>query len=88
MEKVQCFCCGKEINIIDKNDPIQDSDIDGGIIELIHPGYSSRYDNMRFIITICDDCLLKNKDRLIQLGDEYGDTIDAYDDITEVLETR
>ena len=64
---LKCICCGKIVNrIYNDTDYSPESDMwkNAGVHDFI-PGYGSRYDSMRFVIAICDDCIEKNLDRMI-----------------------
>ena len=65
---IKCICCGIEITkIYEDTDypPEQDMWNDAGVHDFI-PGYGSKHDGIKFIIGICDDCIEKNLDRMIQ----------------------
>jgi len=57
---MNCICCDKHIcNIYAKWPqaiPERDAWKDAGVHEFI-PGDGSRYDTIRFVVAICDDCI-------------------------------
>ena len=61
MENFKCICCEKTIESIwfdglEVNHPEQGA-WENGVVEQIHMGYGSRFDEDTFIFGICDDCL-------------------------------
>ena len=63
-----CFSCGKQINKLFNNigkciHPENDN-WDNATVEVLNPGYGSKFDGNVYIISICDDCIEKNIDRL------------------------
>jgi len=61
MEKFKCIICEKEIESIwfeglDSENPEQGA-WNNGVVEKIHMGYGSRFDENIYVFGICDDCI-------------------------------
>jgi len=61
MEKFKCICCEKEIESIwfdgvEAENPEQGA-WNNGVVEKIHMGYGSRFDEDIYVFGICDDCI-------------------------------
>lgn len=62
-----CIKCNKEIKpyLPDENDDRPEHSMWGnGIVEIINAGYGSNFDGEKLLITICDDCIESNLDKL------------------------
>ena len=61
-----CIKCNKEIKpyLPDENDKPEYGMWEDGIVEIINGGYGSNFDGEKLLITICDDCIESNLDKL------------------------
>lgn len=69
--KLHCIVCGCEIEVLDcrdcNDDLVTSTMLDNGLCGEISAGYGSSFDTLGFIISICDNCIIKSleKRRLI-----------------------
>ena len=61
MEKFKCICCEKDIESLwfDSLEPDcpEQGAWNGGVVERLHMGYGSRFDEDTYVFGICDDCI-------------------------------
>ena len=74
MKSIKCICCGFEIkrlamDMVSKEDKPEVGMWNGGTVERIAMPYGSQLDGGIYIVGICDECIKKNKDRVIYIGD-------------------
>lgn len=59
LREMKCFVCGKSVRVLEQfsDDPAKNC-WDGGIVDWMTGGYGSIYDCSRFLVCLCDSCLM------------------------------
>ena len=85
--KRYCFKCNKEIKPLyteEHNDKPESEMWNNGIVDKISAGYGSKHDGSMYIITICDDCIESQKDKLEYVGNYMGMDKNYADELSKI----
>jgi hypothetical protein len=73
---MKCICCSKKIKSLHKFDDkenLENNMWDDGCVDVIIPGYGSKYDMTVFYICVCDECIEKKlKEKILTIKVDYN----------------